>query len=106
VVPFCHPFHEYPKDYHRWTIDGLKELLQQFEVIDAGIRTGPTATLLIVLLEYVKLVSPKPFRRAVYVFCGWLVWPFRYLDVWLNRKRMRKCWRITFMHWRANGRTR
>jgi hypothetical protein len=63
VVPFCHPFHEYPKDYQRWTIDGLKELLQQFEVIDAGIRTGPTATLLVVLLEYVKLVSPKPLGK-------------------------------------------
>jgi SAM-dependent methyltransferase len=86
VVPFCHPFHEYPKDYQRWTIDGLKELLQQFEVIDAGIRTGPTATLLVVFLEYVKLLSPKPLRKAVYVFCGWLVWPVRYLDVWLNRK--------------------
>ena len=26
VTPFCHPFHEYPKDYRRFTIDGLKEL--------------------------------------------------------------------------------
>ncbi len=86
VVPFCHPFHAYPKDYQRWTIDGLKELLQQFEVIETGIRTGPTATLLVVLLEYVKLLSPQPLRRPVYVLCGWLVWPLRYLDLWLDRK--------------------
>ncbi len=26
VTPFCHPFHEYPKDYRRFTLDGLKEL--------------------------------------------------------------------------------
>lgn len=24
VVPFCHPFHAYPDDYQRWTIEGLK----------------------------------------------------------------------------------
>ena len=26
VTPFCHPFHEYPKDYRRFTLDGLKVL--------------------------------------------------------------------------------
>ena len=26
VTPFCHPFHEYPKDYRRFSPDGLKEL--------------------------------------------------------------------------------
>jgi SAM-dependent methyltransferase len=85
VVPFCHPFHEYPKDYQRWTIDGLRQLLNRFEVIDAGIRTGPTATLLSMFLEYVKLLSPRPLKKAAYVFWGWLVWPLRYLDFWLNR---------------------
>src|SRR5438270_5642891 len=26
VTPFCHPFHEYPRDYRRFTIDGLKAM--------------------------------------------------------------------------------
>jgi SAM-dependent methyltransferase len=48
VTPFCHPFHEYPKDFRRFTIDGLKELAGPMEVIAEGLRTGPTATLLVI----------------------------------------------------------
>jgi hypothetical protein len=50
------------------------------------VRTGPTATLLAVVLEYVKLVSPRALRKAFYALAGWLLWPLRYADVWLNRK--------------------
>ncbi len=86
VVPFCHPFHEYPRDFRRWTVDGLCELLCAFEVIDCGLRTGPTATLLAFVLEYVKLLTPRPLRRVTYGVSGWLLWPLRYLDAWLMSK--------------------
>lgn len=86
VVPFCHPFHEYPRDYRRWTVDGLRELLCGFEVMDCGLRTGPTATLLAFVLEYVKLLTPRPLRRVTYGISGWLLWPLRYLDAWLMSK--------------------
>lgn len=65
VVPFCHPFHEYPKDYQRWTLDGLAKLLSNFEIINSGMRTGPTATLLTFLLEYVKVLSPAPLKNRL-----------------------------------------
>jgi SAM-dependent methyltransferase len=86
VVPFCHPFHEYPRDFRRWTLDGLKDALSDFEIIEAGVRTGPTATLLTLLLEFVKVASPKRLKTPAYFLCAWLVWPLRYLDLWLNRK--------------------
>jgi SAM-dependent methyltransferase len=86
VVPFCHPFHGYPGDFQRWTLDGLKALLRDFEIVDVGVRTGPTATLLVFLLEYAKVASPKLLRKLSYALFGWILWPFRYLDVWLNRK--------------------
>jgi SAM-dependent methyltransferase len=86
VVPFCHPFHEYPRDYQRWTLDGLKKLLVEFEILDIGIRTGPTATLLAFMIEYVKLLCPGPLKRPAYVIFSWIVWPLRYLDLYLNRK--------------------
>jgi SAM-dependent methyltransferase len=44
VTPFCHPFHEYPKDFRRFTLDGLKELAGPLEVVAEGWRTGPTAS--------------------------------------------------------------
>jgi SAM-dependent methyltransferase len=86
VVPFCHPFHEYPKDYQRFTLDGLKELAGPLEVVAEGWRTGPTATLLVIVIEYVKLLFPNRAWRAVaHGVCGWLLFPLRYLDLLLLR---------------------
>ncbi|HEY7390340.1 MAG TPA: methyltransferase domain-containing protein [Bryobacteraceae bacterium] len=86
VTPFCHPFHEYPRDFRRFTIDGLKQLAGPLEIIAAGWRTGPTATLLVTAIEFVKLLLPfRAWRAAAHVACGWLLFPLRYLDLWLLR---------------------
>lgn len=86
VVPFCQAFHAYPSDYRRWTTEGLKQLLAEFEILDVGVRAGPTATLLSVFLEYLKLPFGDTLGKAIYAGAGWILWPLRYLDVWLNRK--------------------
>lgn len=86
VTPFCHPFHEYPKDYRRFTLDGLKELAGSLEVVSEGWRTGPTATMLVFVLEYGKLLLPwKLWRVAVHGVLGWVLFPLRYIDLWLLR---------------------
>jgi SAM-dependent methyltransferase len=86
VTPFCHPFHEYPKDYRRFTLDGLKLLAGGLEPVADGWRTGPTATLLVVAIEYGKLIFPwKLWRVAAHFFLGWLLFPWRYLDLLLFR---------------------
>jgi SAM-dependent methyltransferase len=83
VAPFCHPFHEYPRDYRRFTLDGLKELVGgELEVVAEGWRTGPAATMIVFLLEFVKLWAPwKPWRIFAHGTLGWLLFPFRYLDL-------------------------
>jgi len=85
VTPFCHPFHEYPRDYRRFTLDGLKQLAgSELEVVAEGWRTGPTATTLVSILEYVKLWLPwRAWRGFVHLVLGWLLFPFRYLDLLL-----------------------
>jgi SAM-dependent methyltransferase len=86
VAPFCHPFQEYPKDYYRFTVEGLKEIRGGMEVVAEGWRTGPTATLLVFVLEYSKLLAPwRAWRAAAHVLLGWLLFPLRYLDLWLLR---------------------
>ena len=86
VTPFCHPFHEYPKDFRRFTIDGLRELAGQMEVVAAGWRTGPAATLLAIAIEFVKGLLPfRAWRAFAHVTCGWLLFPLRYLDLLLLR---------------------
>jgi SAM-dependent methyltransferase len=84
VTPFCHPFHEYPKDYRRFTPDGLKELAGGLEAVAEGWRTGPTATLLVFLLEYAKLLLPwRAWRALSGGVLGWILFPLRYLDLLL-----------------------
>jgi SAM-dependent methyltransferase len=90
VTPFCHPFHEYPKDYRRFSVDGLKELAgPELEVVAEGWRTGPTATMLVFTIEYVKLWFPwRWWRVSVHAVLGWVLFPLRYLDVlFLNTPR-------------------
>ena len=36
VTPFCHPFHTYPKDFRRFTLDGLEELGGSIEFVAEG----------------------------------------------------------------------
>jgi SAM-dependent methyltransferase len=84
VTPFCHPFHEYPRDYRRFTLDGLKQMAGGLEVIAEGWRTGPTATLLVFTLEYAKLLAPwRLWRALAHGVLGWLLFPLRYLDLLL-----------------------
>ncbi len=82
VTPFCHPFHEYPRDFRRFTPDGLEQMAGGLRVAARGWRTGPTATLLVFTLEYVKLLLPWRWWRIVtHGVLGWLLFPLRYLDV-------------------------
>ena len=86
VTPFCHPFHEYPRDYRRFTLDGLKQMTGSLEVVAEGWRTGPTATLLVFVLEYCKLWSGwRVWRILAHGLVGWLLFPLRYLDLLLFR---------------------
>jgi len=90
VTPFCHPFHEYPKDYRRFSPDGLKELAGlELEVVAEGWRTGPTATMLVFTIEYVKLWLPWHWWRSLaHGVVGWVLFPLRYLDLlFLNTPR-------------------
>ncbi|MBI4903992.1 MAG: class I SAM-dependent methyltransferase [Acidobacteria bacterium] len=86
VTPFCHPFHEYPRDFRRFTIDGLELMAGGMEVVAKGWRTGPAATLLVVVLEFVKMLLPwKWWRTVSHGVLGWVLFPLRYLDLWLWR---------------------
>ncbi len=107
VVPFCHPFHEYPRDYRRYTLDGLKQQAGGLEVVASGWRTGPTATLLVFVLEYVKAWLPwRPARVVAHGVLGWLVFPLRYLDVILRRSpRAGRIGNHCYVWARKNGQT-
>lgn len=84
VTPFCHPFHAYPADYRRFTLQGLKLMAGSLEAVAEGWRTGPTATLLVFIIEYAKLLLPfRAWRVISGGVLGWLLFPFRYVDLLL-----------------------
>jgi SAM-dependent methyltransferase len=88
VTPFCHPFHEYPRDFRRFTPDGLRQLAGRLEIVAEGWRTGPTATMLVFVLEYAKTWLPwQPARAVTHGVLGWLLFPLRYLDLILLHSR-------------------
>jgi SAM-dependent methyltransferase len=84
VTPFCHPFHRYPEDFRRYTIDGLRLMAGSLEIVKSGWRTGPTATILVFFLEYAKVWLPwRPMRILAHGVLGWVLFPLRYLDALL-----------------------
>jgi SAM-dependent methyltransferase len=88
VTPFAHPFHEYPKDYRRFTIDGLIEIGCGLEVVASGWRTGPTATMLVFSIEYAKLLFPwRWWRVLAHGVVGWALFPLRYIDLLMFRSK-------------------
>jgi hypothetical protein len=88
VVPFCHPFHEYPRDFRRYTPDGLLQLCHDFKIISTGWRSGPTATWLVFTLEYMKSWFKGPWLRSgVHFVVGWILFPLRYLDAFWYWKK-------------------
>ena len=90
MVPFVFPFHEFPVDYQRYTASGLRQMAAGFEEVKLCILTGPTSALLVLIREYLRLLVPggnnRIMRTLLNGFSGWLVFPFKYLDRFLNRK--------------------
>lgn len=86
VAPFCHPFHAYPSDYRRFTPEGLRSMAGALEVVETGWRTGPAATMLVFTIEFAKMLLPwRWWRVLAHGLLGWILWPLRYLDLYLTR---------------------
>jgi len=90
MIPFVFPYHAYPGDYQRYTASGIRELTREFEEVELCILTGPTSTLLVLVREYLRILIPggnsRFLRPVINGISGWLTFPFKYLDRWLNRK--------------------
>ncbi len=87
-MPFLEPYHEAPIDVSRCTRFGLIHLCQPMVEIQSGIHIGPASTLTWILREFAAtLVSgghPVIYRRASSLI-GWILFPLRFLDHWLER---------------------
>jgi SAM-dependent methyltransferase len=89
MVPFVFPFHAYPGDYQRYSTSGVLELTHDFEKVELCVLTGPTSAMLVLFREYLRLLIPGGngiLRTPLNGISGWLTFPIKHLDRWLNRK--------------------
>jgi len=56
AVPFVASFHSSPNDYYRWSKNGFRELLKDFDEEECEIRCGPTSALIYVLSEWLGTI--------------------------------------------------
>lgn len=85
-VPFMQGYHADPKDYWRWTLDGLILFANchSFKELRSGVHIGPSSTVLWILDEYVTIFFGRKYMGK------WLSWlfrlfffPLKYLDYFL-----------------------
>ena len=85
-VPFMQPFHADPVDYYRWTLDGFKLFCsrQGFEELVSGSHLGPASAMnAIIIAFWQSWFTNRYLRKGVDVILSFLLFPFKYLDIFL-----------------------
>lgn len=67
-VPFMTPYHASPRDFTRWTREGLVSLFPGTEEIESGVRSGPWSALLVFLAYWLGLIFTFGSRKAAPFF--------------------------------------
>jgi len=87
-TPFLQEYHGFPLDFQRYTLMGLENLLSRFEKIESGVCAGPSAAFGRIFREYIASFSDNIYiHQILKVLAGWIIFPLRYLDLWLNKKK-------------------
>ncbi|MBI3999562.1 MAG: class I SAM-dependent methyltransferase, partial [Candidatus Omnitrophica bacterium] len=87
-IPFIAPFHSAPSDYNRWTKEGVKELFQDFEIIELDVAAGPTSGFLWVFQEWLAILlsfNIKVLYECLVIVLMVLTFPLKYLDLILAK---------------------
>jgi SAM-dependent methyltransferase len=92
-VPFMQGYHPSPADYRRYTEEGLRAELTdyEFEVEESGVAVGPASATAWVVAEFLAfLVSGRSERvyRLARPISRWLAQPIKYADRWLDTHPM------------------
>jgi SAM-dependent methyltransferase len=84
-VPFIQGYHPTPRDYYRFTPEGLREVFSSFAIMDQGVCGGPGSALGWIFRETVSgMITGYNDRKNLHILAqfvsGWLAFPFKYLD--------------------------
>jgi len=84
AAPFMYPLHPSPKDYTRWSVEGLAAMFAGHTVVESGVLIGPVSGMISVLASGLSVIFSFgiTFLRKIlhYVFMI-LVTPLKFLDI-------------------------
>ena len=90
-TPFMQTVHAAPKDFFRWTPEGLKKLMCAFDVKEVNTVAGPASALAWQFQETMAMLfslnNEVLYKVGLRVF-GWLAVPLSWLDILLERNPM------------------
>jgi SAM-dependent methyltransferase len=90
-TPFMQTVHASPKDYYRWTPDGLRHLMSSFDVLEVSVVAGPASALAWLFQETLAILfsfhNEILYKVGLRLF-GWLAIPVSWLDMLLERNPM------------------
>jgi len=90
-APFMQTVHAVPKDFFRWTPEGLNRLMWAFDVDKVMVVAGPASALAWQVQETVAMLfsfnSQILYKVGLRVF-GWMAIPLSWLDILLERNPM------------------
>ena len=86
-VPWMQTYHAHPHDYFRFTHQGLKSYLKNFDIIDQGVVVGPASAMSLNLRMFLATLFSFGNKSLFVVFgvvFAWLTFPLKYLDFFLE----------------------
>jgi SAM-dependent methyltransferase len=89
-IPFFQGYHAVPSDFQRYTISGIQKLFRQFKLIEKGVLAGPSSALVWTLREFLSIAlsfNNLYLYRIFNLIFGWLTFPLKYLDIYLDKSR-------------------
>ena len=90
VAPFVHPFHGYPSDFQRYSIEGLRVLFEDFEEIESGVYRGPSVALVNFVSDYLaglfccKRLATHILLKSIFTL---VIFPIKFLDIILIKRK-------------------
>lgn len=88
VTPFLLHFHAYPDDFERYTVEGLKKLFHEYEVVETGVRIGAGSTITTLVADWFELwtfTDNRTINDIVRLIPLILLFPLKFFDYILNK---------------------
>lgn len=86
LFPFIQGFHASPHDYTRRTVNGMKVLYKDFDIVSVKSSGGPTSGFLWITQEWLAIILSfgiKPLYKFIHLILMLLTFPIKYLDLLL-----------------------